>query len=236
MRRRKKLAAILLAGVMAAGLSFQAMAGWEVNSDGSYCYKLESGEVLKDGFTEDGYYVDSTGYWRDSQTIFFTSVPSRNYFVKASQNKNWEGSKTVIDSLKSVVVQGMTPVRNFKLNGELIEYVRLSDTAETLLFSFMTDPETDGYVLKLSASLSKDSTGTVTMAWYDYQVLRVLMSAVSRTGDQISEAVYSSWEARNSYGLSLNKWVQVGDCEIKYTAGNGVGYYYIRPAAVTARK
>lgn len=234
--RRKRAEILLLAGVLAASLSFPAFAGWEVKMDGYYSYTLENGETLKDGFSEDGYYVDSSGYWKSSNVIFFTEIPARNYFVKASANQGWAGSKSVIDGLKTVVSMGMAPIRNLKVGDDLIEYVRLSDKEETLLFSLTTDKENDGYVLKLATSLSKDSTGTVTMAWYDYQVLRVLMASFSRTGDKISDAVYSSWEAKNSYGLSMQDWVLVGDSEIRYTAGNGVGYYSIRPAAVTTRK
>lgn len=229
--KKKRKAVFFLTAFISVCLSFPAFAGWKENSNGTWCYKLEDGSNLRDGFTEDGYYVDATGYWKSTYSIFFTDIPARNYFVNASRNKDWAESKGVLDSLKTAVSKKLSPIRGLKLGGELIEYVRLSNEKETLLYSFALDTENDGYVLKLQTALSRDTSGTATMAWYDYQVLRVLMASVSRTGDQIADAIYSSWEAKNSYGLKLNQWVRVGDCEIMYAAGNGAGYYYIRPAA-----
>ncbi len=44
----------------------------------------------------------------------------------------------------------------------------------------------------------------------------------------MAQAIYSSWEDTNSYGLRVNEWVEVGDTMVRYVPSQGAGLYEIR--------
>ncbi len=53
---------------------------------------------------------------------------------------------------------------------------------------------------------------------------------ISRSGDKVAEAIYSSWDDTNEAGLKVGTWTTVGDTQIKYVPSNGAGIYEIKAA------
>lgn len=228
-RKNRRVIAAGLGCILALSAPFSALADWEKQPDETWWYTKEDGTYLMDGFTKDGYYVDGTGVWRSSVEILNTRIPCKNYFLKAGQNKEWEKMTTVIGQLKTQLEEKVGEISQIRTYGDHLELVRVKDEKETVLFSLWQDAQTDGYLLKLATSLTKDKGETERLSWYDYQVLRAWLHCISRTGEMASQAIYSSWEEKNDYGLSFGQWVPVGDCEIQYSPADGMGYYYIRP-------
>ncbi len=67
-----------------------------------------------------------------------------------------------------------------------------------------------------------------TLAWYDYQTLRMITNTVSSTGETLAEAIYSSWQGKNDYKLQYGVWVEVGDALVRYNPVTGSGRYDIK--------
>ncbi len=62
------------------------------------------------------------------------------------------------------------------------------------------------FTLTVRCPLTREYEGNIPMSWYDFQCLRVVTNLLSRTGDQLAEAVYYSWEGDNRYGVKLEQW------------------------------
>ena len=65
---------------------------------------------------------------------------------------------------------------------------------------------------------------------YDYGVLRFYTNMVSRSGDLLATAIYSSWQDNNEYGLEMGEWIRVGDTLVRYMPADGAGLYEIKAA------
>ena len=99
------------------------------------------------------------------------------------------------------------------------------------------NPDYNGYTIQVCTELSGDEHELTddhgewsSMALYDYHVLRILTNCVSRSGDVLARAIYSSWEDTNAWNLKVNEWVQVGDTFVRYVPSQGAGLYEIRAA------
>lgn len=62
---------------------------------------------------------------------------------------------------------------------------------------------------------------------YDYQILSAILLKVSPAGMKLAEAVYSSWEDDNQYGVKSGEWVFVDDAWMTYEGESGAGMYRI---------
>ena len=228
MKMRK---AILLGALLAAVLPSAAYgAQWVEGTDGTWSYEQDDGTWLTNGFSPDGYYVDGSGKWYDSLTILETSVPSRNSFRSSQEEVICAGCEDIFNQVQETLYRDLGNVRRFRLSNQRLGYGRTDGDQYTELFSLEQNREKGEFTLTVRCPLTREYQGNILMSWYDFQCLRVVTNLLSRTGDQLAEAVYYSWEGDNRYGVKLEQWTQVGDAWISYRAAEGAGIYSIRAA------
>lgn len=215
--------------------------GW-IDVSGKYYYLYEDGHCAIGEVTPDGYRVDENGVWYEvkKEILGVTfSVPAR--FVPAGgPGEAWTASKDPLKVLNGKIETAFLKERRLTVENEGVEYrawqtgntaggTARSAKAGTRYMGLYKDYETNGYRLDLGVTLEPDSREENRAATYDYAVFTALLSAISSTPDQLAEAVVSSWQEKNVYGISRTAYVAVGDCEMKFEAGDGYGKYFIRP-------
>ncbi len=253
-KRLSKLAAIMLSVTITFSLTTPVYAAksrpvgvkgaWVVaNADaGVLTYVLPNGGFLRDGFTADGFYVNNTGFWAPSIRILSAWVPTRNSWATLSSVGDMTSFMPYLSSAQSKLTENLTgrrilSVYSNRLTLSSVEKVDGKKSKVTRLAMYDND-EVDGYTLQISTVLSGDvkempngSAGEwSSMAFYDYQVLRLFTNSVSRSGDLLATAIYDSWQDDNSYDLRIGKWVTVGDTQVRYTPSDGAGMYEIKAA------
>lgn len=222
--------AVLFAAILAAlcSLPMTALAaGWEKRENGSWSYRQEDGSLLVSGLTPDGYYIDSSGVWWETREIMGISIPNRNSFLASSQAGSLTSFEPELTKAMNVIVKECGSIRSITLDESSITYWSEGTDGERELMCLYKDLETDGYRLRISCALTPRKGSQARASWYDYQVMQLLLTKISRAGVQLSEAIYSSWELDNSYGLKSGQWVAAGDASINYEAISGAGIYYI---------
>lgn len=218
----------LLAVSLALILSFPGTAfgaGWEKQSGGGWRYQREDGSYLCDGFSHDGYYVDDSGIWREETEILGAKVANGNTFLTPSQAGSMVTFEKELKPMMERIGKDCGNVRSITLEEKRITYFALEDNKERELFSFYKDGET--YVLRLKSHLSDTRGSKARSSWYDYQILSAILLKVSPAGMKLAEAVYSSWEDDNQYGVKNGGWVLVGDAWMTYEGESGAGMYRI---------
>lgn len=233
MMKTKKLKSgilVVLALLFSLVLTMVAFAGWETDGNKQWRYRNEDGTYLTSALTPDGYYVDSNGIWQESYTILGAEIKAKNYFLLSSNETVFDAFLPTLEKMTVTLKEETGGKRGFYVRNDRVEYVGLSDKTEIPLLYLSKDKESAGYRLEISCRLTKNDVPEKKLSQYDYQVLRGLLNMVSRSGELLSDAVYSSWEDSNSYGISMEDWVTVGDAKIRYLAVNGAGIYEIAAA------
>ena len=207
--------------------------GW-IEVSGKYYYLYEDGHCAMGEVTPDGYRVDENGAWYEvkKEILGVTfSVPAR--FVPAGVSGNgWTASKDALASLKGKLEAAFGKERLLAIENDGVEYRERQTEAgksRTTYLGLYKDYGTNGYRLDIRVRLEPDSIDEKRAATYDYAVFTALLSSVSSSPDQLAEAIVSSWQDQNTYGVSRTAYVAVGDCEVKFEAGDGYGKYFIRP-------
>lgn len=251
---KKKSIAALLTLLLTALLAFEAAAakkspvgvkgGWlPANADGTLLsYVLPDGSVLRDGFTSDGYYVSEYGVWAPSIRILSAWLPSRNSWLTAAEARDLSGFVPFMSSAQAKLTEDLHGFRVISVYSNRITLSSIANqegkrSKNTRLALYKND-STNGYTIQLATELSGDVKEMPnggggewgTMAFYDYQVLRLLTNCISRSGDMLATAIYDSWQDDNAYGIKLNQWVTVGDTMVKYIPSDGAGLYEIKAA------
>ena len=248
---RRITAMILSAAVMTALLPTAAEAaigrmgvkgGWTPTQvEGVLSYVTTDGQFLADAYTADGYYVNKNGFWMPAYNILGAMVPARNSWLTASAAADFEG---FIPIMKSAQKKLTTDLHGWRVISVFSTHITLSsvvssntERTKTTRLSMYKNPDFNGYTIEVKTPLAGDEREMTddagewsSMAFYDYQVLRLWMYCVSRSGDKVAEAIYSSWMDNNADGLKVGEWVAVGDTMIKYVPANGAGLYEIRAA------
>lgn len=207
--------------------------GW-IQVSGKYYYLYEDGHCAMGEVTPDGYRVDESGAWyevkKDILGVTFT-VPAG--FVPAGpKGEAWTPSKDQLLALNGKIETAFLKERRLTVADGGVEYQAWQTKGQksgTKYLGLYKDYETNGYRLDLRVSLEPESTDEKRAATYDYAVFTALFSSVSSTPDQLAAAVVSSWQGENVWGISRTAYAVVGDCEIKFEAGDGYGKYFIRP-------
>ena len=209
--------------------------------DGVLAYLLPDGTYLADGYTADGYYVNKNMFWAQAYNILGAMVPARNSWLTASAAGDFEG---LVPIMKNAQKKLTTDLHGWRVISVYSTHIALysvvsSNTERTKVkrLAMYKNPDFDGYTVQVCTPLAGDEKEMTddagewsSMAFYDYQVLRVMMYCVSRSGDKVAQAIYSSWMDTNSDQLRVGEWVAVGDTMIKYVPSNGAGLYEIKAA------
>ncbi|MDO4265442.1 MAG: hypothetical protein Q4C63_03130 [Eubacteriales bacterium] len=228
--RTRRFVPLFILCLLLTAVPFSAFgAGW-IQSGSAWRYQNEDGSYAADAFTPDGYYIDGGGLWYDYVEILGLRVKNHNYFLTSSTAGSLTGWREDLDLILTKIDQDCGEVRDFLIEDNAVTYVRLLDGQEEQeLFRLEKDMATDGYQLTLKTPLTKATGSRLRASYYDYQVLYALLSKVSRTGAMLSDAIYSSWEEKNAYGLKVGEWIAVGDSLVSYEAANRAGIYRFRP-------
>ncbi len=209
--------------------------------DGVLTYVLPDGTLLADGYTADGFYVNKYGFWANAYNILGVWVPARNSWLTADAAGDFEGMipimKKAQDKLTSDL-HGWRVISVYSTHIALYSVVNSNtERKKVKRLAMYKNPDFNGYTVQVLTPLAgdeKEMTGNAgewsSMAYYDYQVLRAMMYCVSRSGDKVAHAIYSSWMDTNTDNLKVGEWVAVGDTLIKYVPSDGSGLYEIRAA------
>jgi len=235
-------AAISITGAVDAGAVGVKGTWVPVNGGAAASYLLPDGSYLRDGFTADGYYIGNYGIWAPSIRILSAWVPSRNSWLTPAPTGTFDGFVPFMSSAQAKLTEDLHGFRvitvyNNRITLSSVDVKDYKRTKTTRLAMYKNE-DINGYTIKVCTELAGDEKEMPTggagewneMAYYDYQVLRIFTNLVSRSGDKLAEAIYSSWEDENAYDLRMNKWVTVGDTLVCYLPDEGAGLYEIRAA------
>ena len=100
----------------------------------------------------------------------------------------------------------------------------------TVLLGLYREATQGRFRMDIHIPLDGDVTAKYQASSYDYGVFRAMAYQISSTPEILADSLYSAWEEDNRWGISRQKWVQVGDCLVLYTSGDGFGRFYITPA------
>lgn len=103
-----------------------------------------------------------------------------------------------------------------------------SSAKETVLLGLYREPGQGRYRLDIRAALDGERAGAQAATW-NYEIFRAMVYQVSSAPELLAEALYSAWEEENIWGIGREQWVRVGDCQVLYASGDGVGRFYMRP-------
>lgn len=202
--------------------------GW-IEIGGKHYYLYEDGHCALNEVTPDGYRVDGSGAWYEiKKDILGVSFPVPARFVPAgTKGEPWTASGEALLALGTKIETAFLKGRKLSVNSDGVEY--RSSKSETKYMGLYRDYDSNGYRLDLRIRLEPGSTDENRAATFDYAVFQALLASVSSAPDLLAEAVISSWQDQNAYGISRGAYVAVGDCEVKFEAGDGYGKYFIRP-------
>ncbi|MCR5626866.1 MAG: hypothetical protein K6F99_06075 [Lachnospiraceae bacterium] len=216
---------------------------WVPISNGVAGYLLPNGSYLQDGFTADGYYVGKTGMWASSVRILSAWVPVRNSWCRRSSIQDMTGFLPWMNSAQQKLSDNLHGYRVLSLYSNRITLSSVKKDKEykktkTIRLAMYENEDIDGYTIQVSTPLAGDvkdmpSGGAGewdSMEYYDYQVLRLFTNCISRSGDLLATSIYSSWQDDNAYDLRMNKWVTVGDTQVRYIPSAGAGLYEVKAA------
>ena len=197
--------------------------GWVKVDDKDY-YLAQDGHCLMNTVTPDGYYVSPSGEWFIRSTNIL-GIDFKGYTKVPAVTEAWSGAKAM-KALANEIWYTFES-RDIKVTDTSMEYVRGED--EEVLIGIYKNADTGAYRLKLATGLDKGSTSQKKAATFDYAVFRAMIYQVTSTPEILEDAVYNSWEEDNRWEIDRVNYVQVGDSWVRYSAGNGYGYYYIYP-------
>ncbi len=225
-----------------------AAVGW-VEREGRSYFQTPEGGILRDTVTPDGYYVGADGAWYErKETILDTDFTAS--FTVPDPVTEWIG-KDALAGVKSRVSQRFSGKRSLRIGDNAVEFVRREtqeqtgtakrDTAsgrgtsgsgasvtETVLLGLYREPGQGRYRLDIRAALDGERAGSQAATW-NYEIFRAMVYQMSSAPELLANALYSTWEEENIWGIGREQWVRVGDCQVLYTSGSGVGRFYIRP-------
>lgn len=221
--------------------------GYYVDRDGAWYQRKEA--ILGGQFTAPSRALLLTETWPGKEALMSlkTTVSqgfSGNRTIKISDNaveyvagesleRTQSQSKTSVDynvinrDNVDAILSGRTPTT-----------VSLSDSSAqsakkqkaTALLGLYREATQGRFRIDIHIPLDGDETSRYQASSYDYNVFRALAYQVSSTPEILADSLYSAWEEDNRWGISRQKWVQVGDCLVLYTSGDGFGRFYITPA------
>ncbi len=209
--------------------------------EGVLAYLLPDGTYLRDAYTADGYYVNKNSFWAQAYAIFGYPIPARNSWLTADAVGDFEGLVPIMHGAQEKLTTDLHGWRVISVYSTHIALYSVENTNternKVKRLAMYKNPDINGYTIQVCTPLAGDEqemTDTAgewsSMAFYDYQILRVMMYCVSRSGDKVAQAIYSSWMDTNSDNLKVGEWVTVGDTMIKYVPSNGAGLYEIKAA------
>ena len=204
----RKITAVILAAAVIAALSpadteagqggFGVKGAWTPTPvEGVLSYVTTDGKFLADGYTADGYYVNKNGFWMPAYNILGAMVPARNSWLTAAEVGEFE---MIIPIMKSAQKKLTDDLHGWRVISVYSTHMNLSsvvstekERTKTTRLSIYKNPDFNGYTIEVRTPLSGDEKEMTddagewsSMALYDYQVLRLWLYCISRSGDKAS--------------------------------------------------
>lgn len=201
------------------------MSGWLEDNE-SYYYLTENGSMLVNSITPDGHFVDASGRWYPRKT----SILNQEFTAPATfpaPYTAWENLPQL--SMLRSQIRMVFKERRLKISDNAIEYVTSSNKKEHVLLGIYKLNETGSIRLDIGISLDSSSMEADEPKTYDYMVFHAMMYEITSTPDHLEKAIYSSWEESNSWKISRDAPVWIGDSLVQYEADSGYGHYLISP-------
>lgn len=199
--------------------------GWILDK-GKHYYIGDGGLMLTNRITPDGYFVDAGGEWYQRKTTILNqefTAPSK--FPAA--HSSWVNTEQLA-KLRSQI-RAVFKERRLKVSDNAIEYVVTTDNKERVLMGVYKLNETGSFRMDIGISLDASSIEPDEPETYDYMVYRAMMYEITSAPDHLEKAIYSSWEESNTWNISRDHWVWIGDSWVRYGAASGYGQYQIYP-------
>ncbi len=205
-------------------------------------YADENGNYLTNCFSTDGYYVDINGARFITKEILGAKITQRNTWMSPSEAGGFDcfvNGATVIQKALNKALYGARVISVYS-NHVMLRSVVKSDKQQTSeeRLAIYKNTDINGYTIMIRTEVGGDrkvlldgADSTINpIPEYDYGVLRFYTNMVSRSGDLLATAIYSSWQDNNEYGLEMGEWIRVGDTLVRYMPSDGAGLYEIRAA------
>ncbi len=205
--------------------------GW-IEDGGKKYYLQSDGSLLKDAVTPDQYLVDSQGVQvAGYRVIAGVKVQQPSLFVRqdSSAMYNWTALMGAVQAVGQVAYQQTSGARGFHVYSDKLSWCERSGSNEKELLSLEKVSGTGGYRLRIKTVLDRTSIDSLKGASYDYQVLRLFCYGISSAASDLDDAIYTSFVGKNPYGIGNNRWVNIGDCLVRFSAEDGAGCYEIQP-------
>ena len=205
-------------------------------------YVDENGNYLTNCFSTDGYYVDINGARFITKEILGAKIGQRNTWMTPGEAGGFDcfvNGATVIQKALNKALNGariISVYSNHVMLRSVVKNEKQQTSEERLAIYKNTD--INGYTIMIRTEIGGDRKALLDNAdstvnpipEYDYGVLRFYTNMVSRSGDLLATAIYSSWQDNNQYGLEMGEWIQVGDTMVRYMPADGAGLYEIKAA------
>ena len=205
-------------------------------------YVDENGNYLTNCFSTDGYYVDINGARFITKEILGAKIGQRNSWMTPGEAGGFDcfvNGATVIQKALNKALYGARVLSVYS-NHVMLRSVVKSDKQQTSeeRLAIYKNTDINGYTIMIRTEIGGDRKALLDGAdatvnpipEYDYGVLRFFTNMVSRSGDLVATAIYSSWQDNNEYGLEMGEWIRVGDTLIRYMPADGAGLYEIKAA------
>lgn len=222
------MTAVLLS-MSGPGILLSYGAGWQQEGE-NWQYYNEENRLLVSELTPDGYYVDENGNWRKNSTQALgmdIAVPDR--YCTPEEMGDWSRILVELNQVKDKVYEDMGEMRSFHVYEDAVVYCRVSGDTETELISLSKNEAEQGYRLALAVNLGTRSGRRSLASTCDYGVFRFLLAKISHYPEQAVDAIYESWQGKNSWNVNREQDVSVMDLRIRCDVENGKGIYQIRP-------
>ncbi len=206
--------------------------GW-IQVEGRYYYLYEDGHCAVSEITPDGYRVDASGAWYEEKLeILGQEFPLPSKFQDMGTiGEGWGSAEAALNGIAKKVTNDFGGKRKLSVGSQAIEY-KTADTSGkegSWYLGLYKDFTTGGYRLDIHILLDRDAGTQSRTEAVDYGILKAMLTSVSSAPEQLEDAIYSSWQEENIWGISRTALIPVGDCGIRYEAGEGYGRYYLQP-------
>ena len=212
------------------------------NRNDMWYYVNANGDRLTNCFSTDGYYVDSNGARFATKEILGAKIGQRNTWMSPAEAGGFDcfvAGATVLQKSFNSALYGARVISVYSNHVMLRSVVKAENqqTSEERL-AIYKNTDVNGYTIMIRTEIGGDRKALLDntdiavdqIQGYDYEVLRFYTNMVSRSGDLVASAIYSSWQDNNQYGLQMGEWIRVGDTMVRYMPADGAGLYEIKAA------
>lgn len=202
--------------------------GW-IEVGGKHYYLYEDGHCAMNEITPDGFRVDENGAWYEAKRqLLGQEFPLPVRFQNSTNlGDGWGGAEAALKGAAGKITADFGGKRKLSVDSGAVEYKSAKN--DVWYMGLYKDRAAGGYRLDIYILLDRASETRSITETVDYEVFKAMLTAVSSAPDQLEDAIYSSWQGENTWNISRTGTTPVGDCGVRYEAGQGYGRFYLQP-------